>query len=161
MNFLDYSVYSMNIFFCCCSVAQLCLTLCTPMNCSTSGLSVPHHLPKFAQVHVHCIGDAIQPSHPLTPTSTSAFSFSQHQVLFPMNQLFTSDDQNTRVSASASVLPVSIQGWFPLRLTGLISLLSKGLSGVFSSTTIWRHQFFGALPYLQSSSHDHMCCCCC
>ena len=122
MNFLDNLIYSMNelfgllsifyeyFFCCCCSVAQLCLTLCTPMNCSTSGLSVPHHLPKFAQVHVHCIGDAIQPSHPLTPTSTSAFSFSQHQELFPMNQLFTSDDQNTRVSASASVLPVSIQG---------------------------------------------------
>ena len=65
---------------------------------------------------------------------------------FPMSQLFTSDDQNTRVSASASVLPAGIQGWFSIRWTGLISLLSKGLSGVFSSTTIQRHQFFGALP---------------
>ena len=60
--------------------------------------------------------------------------------------LFVSDDQNTGASASASVLPMSIQGWFPLRLTGLISLLSKGLSEVFSSTTVWRHQFFGILP---------------
>ena len=155
MNFLDYLVYSMNIFFCCCSVAQLCLTLCSPMNCSTSGLSVPHHLPNFAQVHAHCIGDAIQPSHPLTPASTSAFNLSQHQELFPINQLFTSDDQNTRVSASASVLPVSIESWFPLGLTGLIS------SGVFSSTTIWRHQFLGTLPSLQSSSQNHTWCCCC
>ena len=50
----------------CCSVAQACLTLCSPMDCSTPGLPVPHHLPKFAQFHVNCIGDAIQPSYPLT-----------------------------------------------------------------------------------------------
>ena len=67
---------------------------------------------------------------------------------FPICQLFSSDDQNTEASsASASVLPTSIQGWFLLRLTGLISLLSKGLSGVFSSTTVQRHQFFGILPF--------------
>ena len=65
---------------------------------------------------------------------------------FPMSQLFASGDQNTRILTSASVLLMSIQGWFPLRLTGLISLLSKGLSGVFSSTTFGGHQFFGALP---------------
>ena len=64
---------------------------------------------------------------------------------FPMSQLFASGDQNTGASASASVLPMSIQDWFPLRLTGLISLLSKGLSAVFSSTTVCRHQFFGAV----------------
>ena len=63
-----------------------------------------------------------------------------------MSQLFASDDQNT--GASASVLPVNIQGLSPLRLTGLISLQSKGLSGVFSSTTVQGHQFFGALPSL-------------
>ena len=61
---------------------------------------------------------------------------------FPMSELFTSGGQSVRASASASVLPMSIQDWFPSRLTGLISLLSKG-SGVFSST-VWRHQFFGA-----------------
>ena len=65
---------------------------------------------------------------------------------FPMSQLFTSDDQSTGVSASASVLPVHVQGWFPLSFTGWISLLSKGLSGVLSSTTIQRDQFFGASP---------------
>ena len=65
-----------------CSVAQLWPTLCNPMDCSMSGLPVPHHLPKFAQVHVHCIHDAIQPSHPLTPSSPSALNLSQHQELF-------------------------------------------------------------------------------
>ena len=54
------------------------------------------------------------------------------------------------------IFPVNVQGWFPLRLTGLISLLSKGLSGVFSSSTVWRYQFFGSLPSLQSSSHNRM-----
>ena len=72
-----------------------------------------------------------------------------------MSWLFTSDDQNTGASASASVLPMNIQGWSSLRSTGLISLLSKGLFGVFSSTIILRHQFFGLLPSLQSSCHNH------
>ena len=69
---------------------------------------------------------------------------------FPMSQLFPSGGQS--IGASASVLPVNIQGWFPLGLTGLISLLSKGLSRVLSNTTIWKHQFFGAQP-LWSNSH--------
>ena len=63
-----------------------------------------------------------------------------------MSRLFALDDQNTGASASASVLPMRIQGLFPLGLTGLIALLSKGLSGVFSGTTVPRHQFFGVLP---------------
>ena len=62
---------------CCCSVVQSCQTLCNPTDCSTPGCSVPHHLPKFAQVHVHCIGDVIQSSHPLLLTS-SALNLSQH-----------------------------------------------------------------------------------
>ena len=139
---------------CCCSVAQLCLTLCDPMGCSIPGLPVPHCLPEFAQVHVLCITDAIQPSHPLMPSSPSALSFFPASGSFPMSQLFTSDDQNTRVSASASVLPMNIQGWCPLRLTHWISLLSRGLLGVFSGIMVWRHQFFGALPSLWSSSHN-------
>ena len=53
----------------CCSVTQWCPTFCYPMDCSTPGLSVPHHLPKFAQVHAHCISDALQPSYPLTSSS--------------------------------------------------------------------------------------------
>ena len=75
---------------------------------------------------------------------------------FAVSQLFTSGGQSIGVSASASVLPVNIQGWFPLRLTGLISL-SKGLSRVFSNTTVQKHQFLGAQPSLWSSPHMDLC----
>ena len=71
---------------------------------------------------------------------------------FQMSQFFTSGGQSLGASASASVLPMNIQGWFPLGLTGLISLLSKGLSRVFSRTTVQRHQFFGTQPFILSSS---------
>ena len=70
---------------------------------------------------------------------------------FPMNELFASGGQS--IGALASVLPVNIQGWFPLGLTGLISLLSKGFSRVYSSSTVWNHQFFGAHPSFWSNSH--------
>ena len=76
--------------------------------------------------------------------------------IFPVNQLFTWDDQNTGVSTSSSILSRSIQGWFPLWLTSLISVLSKGLSGVFSRTTVRRHQFYSAPPSLRSTSHNHI-----
>ena len=69
-------------FFHCCSVTKLCLTLCDPMNCSTSGLLVLHYLPGFAQTHVHWISDAIQPSHPLSPPSPLVLNLSQPQGLF-------------------------------------------------------------------------------
>ena len=95
--------------------------------------------------------------HQAISSSDGLFSFCPQSFpasgIFPMSQLFTSGDQNT--GASASILPIKIQGWFPLRLTGLISLLFKRLSGVFSSTTVWRHQFFGVLLSLQSSFHYH------
>ena len=136
-----------------CSVTQSSLTLCDPMDCSTPGLPVSHHLPEFSQVHVHCIGDAIQPSHPLIRSSSSP-SISSSIGSFPLKCLFASDDQHTGASASASVLPVNIQNWSPLKLIGSISLLSKRLSGVFSSATVPRHQFFGILPSLWSSSHN-------
>ena len=126
------------------SVAQLCLTLCDPTDCNTPGLPVPRPHLKFAQVHFHCVSDAIQPSYPLTPSSC-ALNLSQHQGLF---QWVSCSHQVTKA------LPMSIQGWSPLRLTSLISLLSRGLSGVFSSTTVQRHQFFGAQPSLWSSSHN-------
>ena len=93
----------------CCSVAQSCLTLCDPMDYSTPGLPVPHNLLKFAQIHVHCISDAIQPFHPLMPTLFSCPQSFPASGTFPMSQQFASDDQNTRVSASASVLPTNIQ----------------------------------------------------
>ena len=81
------------------------------MSGSTPGLPVPHNLPEFAQLHVHCIGDAIQSSHPLMPSSPSALNLPQHQGLLQSSQLFTSDDQNTGTSASALFLQtLSIQG---------------------------------------------------
>ena len=88
-------------------VVQLpsCVTVSDTVDYNMPGLSVSHHLPKFVQVHVRFIGDAIQPSH-----SLSALNLSQHQETFPLSWLFASDDQNTPVSTSASVLPTSIQG---------------------------------------------------
>ena len=74
---------------------------------------------------------------------------------FPVSWLFTSSGPSIETSASASVLPVNTQGWFSLRLTGLISLQSKGHSRFFSSTEIWKHQFFSAQPSLWSNSHIH------
>ena len=74
---------------------------------------------------------------------------------FPMSQLFTSGGQSIGASASASVLPMNIKHWFPLGWTGWISLQSKGLSRVFSNTTVQKHQFFGAQPSLRSNSHIH------
>ena len=74
---------------------------------------------------------------------------------FPMSQLFASGDQSIKVSALATILPMNIQSWFSLGLNGLSSLLSKSLSRVFSSTTIWKHQFFGIQPSLWSKSHIH------
>ena len=96
---------------------------------------------ELSQSHVHWVSDAIQPSHPLSSPSPPAFSLSQYQSLFQRSQLFTSGDQSVGASASVSVLPMNIQDWFPLGLTGWISLQSKGLSWIFSNTTVQKHQF--------------------
>ena len=121
------------------------------MNCSMPDSSALHCLPEFAQIHVHWVGDTIRLSHPLPPSSAFAFSLSQHQDLF---QWVTSSGQSIGASASASVLPMNIQGWFPLGLKGLISLLAKRLSRL-SNSTIWKYQFFGAQPSLWSNTHIH------
>ena len=126
--------------FCCCfPVIKSCSTLCDPMDCSMPGFPVLHYLLEFAQTHVHWVSDAIQPSHPLSFLSL-AFNLSQLES-FPMSQLFSSGGQSIGASASASVFPMNIQDWFPSGLAGLISLLTKGLSRAFSSTTIQKHQF--------------------
>ena len=112
----------------------------TPMDCSTPGLSVHHKLLELTQTHLHWVNDAIQPSHPLLSPSPLTFNLFQHQGLF---QRVSSSCQVAKVlgpSASASVFPMNIQDWFPLGLTGLISLQSKGLSGIFSNTTVQKHQ---------------------
>ena len=109
----------------------------------------PSPTPGVHPTHVHQVSDAIQPSHPLPSPSPPALSLSQHQI----SQLFASDGQSIGISASASVLPMNIQGWFPLGLTGWISLRSKGLSRVFSNSTVQEQQFFNAQTSLWSNSH--------
>ena len=114
-------------------VAQLCLTLCDPMNHSMPGLPVHHQLPEFTQTHVHWVGDAISSS--VVPFSSCPQSLPASGS-FPMGQLFAWGGQSTGVSASASVLPMNTQDWSHLGWTGWISLQSKGLSRVFSNTTV-------------------------
>ena len=116
-------------------------------------LTISWSLPKFISNESMMSSNHLIFCHLLSPSSPSAFECFPTSGSFPMSQLFASGGQSIGASASASVLPKSIQGWFPLRLTGLISLLSKGLSGVFSSTTVQKYQFFSALPSLPSSSH--------
>ena len=111
-------------------------------------------LPELTQTHLHWVSDAIQPSDPLLPASSLAFNLSSIRS-FPVSQLFSSGGQS--IGASASVLPVNIQSWFPLEWTGWISLLSKGFSRVFSRTTVGKHPFFSAQSLLSplASVHDH------
>ena len=103
--------------------------------------------------------ESVMPSYHLIICVTC---FSSHLQSFPasgsfsMSQLFTSDGQSIGASASASALPLNIQDWFPLGLTGWIRLLSKGLSRVFSNTTVQKHQFFSIQPFLLSNSHMHI-----
>ena len=98
-------------------------------------------------------------SHPTISSSVIPFSSCLQSFpasgSFQMSQLFAWGGQSIGVSASASVLPMNIQDWFPLGLTGLISLLSKGLSRVFSNTTVQKHQFFSAQLSLSSTFHIH------
>ena len=135
------------------SVARSCLTLCNSMDCSTSGFPVHQQLLELAQTHIHWIGDVIQPSHPVI----SFYSYLQSSPAsgyFPRSQFFASGGQSIGVSASASVLPMNIQDWFPLGWTGWIFLQSMELSRVFSNTTVQKHQFFCAqLSALNSHIH--------
>ena len=128
------------------SVAQSCPTLCNPMNRGMPGLPVHHHLPELTQTHVHRVRDAIQPSHPLSspsppaPNPPSIRGFSKESTLrmrWPKYWSF-----------SFSIIPSKEH-------PGLISLQSRGLSRVFSNTTVQTHQFFGAQPSSQSNSHIH------
>ena len=126
------------------SVAQSCPTLCDPMNRSTPGIPVLHQL-----LRVYSNSSPLSWwCHPAI--SSSVIPFSSHLQSFPtsgsfqMSQFFTLRGQSIGASASASVLPINIYDWSTLGWTGWISLLSKGLSRVFSNTTVQKHQFFGA-----------------
>ena len=135
------------------AVTQLCL-FANPWTTALRGFPVHHQLPELAHIHVHWVGDAIQPSHPVIPFSSCLQSFPASGS-FQMSQFFASDGQSTGVSASTSVLPKNIQDRFPLGWTGWISLQSKGLARVFSNTTVQKHQFFSAQLSSQSNSHIH------
>ena len=137
------------------SVTQSCPILCDPMNRRTPGLPVHHQLPEFTQTHVHWVSDAIQPSHPhpLSSPLPPASNPSQHPNLFQrVNSAW--GGQSTGVSALASVLPKNTQDWSS-EWIGWISLQSKGLSRVYSNTTVQKHQFFGTQLSSQSNSRIH------
>ena len=137
------------------SVSQWCPTLCDPMSCNTPCLPVHHQLTEFTQSRVHWVGDAIQPSHPLSSPSLAPNS-SQHQGLF---QWVNSSYEVAKVLVfqlqHQSPPPMHTQDWSPLGWTGWISLQSKGLSRIFSNTTVQKHQFFSAQLSSQSNSHIH------
>ena len=139
------------MFCCCCSVAQLYPTLWDPMK--HIRLPCPSPSPGACSNSY----PLSQWCHPTTSSSVIPFSSCLQSFpasgSFPMSQFFASHGQRIGISASTSVLPMSIQDWFPLEWTGWISLQSKGLSRVFSNTTVQKHQFFGAQPSLLSSSH--------
>ena len=116
---------------------------------------VLHCLPEFAHTHVHWIGDAIQPSHPLLLLSSPAFSLSQHQDLFQWVSCLHQVYKILELQLQHQSFQWIFRSWFPLGFTGLMSLQSKGLSRVFSSTgtTVWKHQFFSAQLSLWPKSH--------
>ena len=148
-NCSAYFPYSTSVQFS--SVSQSCPTLCDPMDCSTPGFPVPGAYSNSCPSSQWC--------HPTI--SSSVVPFSSHlqsfpvSGSFPMSQFFAAGSQSIGVSASALVLPMNIQDWFPLSFTGWISLLSNGLSGVFFNTTVQKHLFFGAQLSLSSNSHIH------
>ena len=124
------------------------------MDCSTPGLPVHHQLPEFTQVHVHLVGDVIQPSHPPSSPFTPTFNLSQHQSLFKWI---------ISLHHVAKVLEFQLHrqtfheysGLIFFRMDWLDLLESKGLSRVFSNTTVQKHQFSGAHLSLYSNSHTH------
>ena len=118
-----------SLFLCCRSVVRLYPTLWNPVNCSTPDFPISHHLLELAQTCVHWVGDTIQPSCPLSSLSA-----------FPRIRIFSNESvlriRCQSIGASASVIPMNTQDWSPLGWTGWISLLSKGLSRVFSNTIV-------------------------
>ena len=136
-----------------CSVAQSCLILCDPVDCSTAGFlsfTISQSLLKLTSIEL------VMPSSHLVLCSPLLLLPSVFPSIraFLVSWLFTSGGQS--IDASASVLPMNIHDWSPLGLTGLISLQSKGLSRVFSNTTVQKHQFFSAQLFLRPNlSHIH------
>ena len=136
------------------SVTQSCTTLCNTMNSNTPGLTVHHQLPESTQTHVHWVGDAIQPSHPASSPSPPASIFPSIRVFSNESVLCIRWPKYWSFSFNIS-LSNEHQDWSPLGWTGGISLQSKGLSRVFSNTTVQKQQFFSAHLSSQSNSHIH------
>ena len=150
-----------------CVCVCVCVILSVQLSCSVVSDSLQPHGLQHARLRCPSpTPGACSDSRPLSwwchpIISSSVITFSSCLQLFPalgsfpMSQFFASAGQSIGVSASASVLPMNIQDWFPLGWTGLISLQSKGFSRVFSSTTVQKHQFFGPQFFLESKSHIH------
>ena len=139
---------------CCYSISKSCLTCSDPSDCNTPGFPVIHYLPKFAQTHVHWVNDAIQPSHPLSPSSPSALNLSQHQGLF---QWLRSSHQMVKV-LELQLQHQSFQWIFRVDfLEGWLVwyLCCPRDSQEFSSPTVQKHQLFGTQPSLWTNSHIH------
>ena len=143
------SRWSQSIFCCyCCCVAKLCLTLCNPWTAACQdSFTVSRSLIRFMSIK------SVMPSNHLILCCLLLVLLS----IFPTIRVFSNElavhIRWPKYWTSASVLPRNVQGWFPLGLTGLFSLQSKGLSRIFSSTKMRKHQFFGAQPSLWSYSH--------
>ena len=141
--------------YCCyCSVTKLCLTLWDPpwtaANQASLSFTISQSLLKLVSIEL-----VMPPNYFIVCRPLILPSIFPSVGVFSVSWLFASGGQSIGASASASILPMNIQGWFPLGLTGLISLLSKGLSRVFSSTIIQKHQLFDVQPSLLYSSHIH------
>ena len=150
VNFTVCTFYHKRNF--CCSVYQSYPNLCDSMNCK-SGFPILHYLLEFAQTHVHWVGDALNHLILCRPLLLLPSSFPSISLF----QWVASCGQSIRASASASVLPMNNQSWFPLGWTGWISLHFKRLSRVFSNTTVQKHQFFSVQPYVPAPlSHLYM-----
>ena len=137
------------------SVAQLCPTLCDPMDCSTAGFLVHHQLPQFTQNHVHWVGGAIQPSHPLSSPSPPAFNLSQHQGFFQMSQFFTSGGQVLEFQLQHQSFQWIFRTDF-LRMDWLDLLAVQGTFKSLLQHHSSKHQFFSTQLSLQFNSHIHM-----
>ena len=151
-NILQWFIYQQKgpfCFCCCCSVANSCPTFCDPMNCNTPGFPVLHYLPKLAQTQVHWVGDAIQPSHPLSFPSPFAFNLSQHQGLFKWVKVL---EFQFRVNPSNEY-----SGLFSFRMDWLDLLAVQGtLKGLLqhhsSKASILRHSAF----FIVQLSHPYL-----
>ena len=142
--------------YCCYSVTHSCPALCDSMDCSTPGLLVPHYFLEFNQVHVHCISDAIQPSHPLMPSSPSALKFSEHQGLFQwviyvhqMTKILELQLQHHSFHEYSGLIPLKIDRFDLLAVQGTLRSLFQHHS--LKTSILWHSAFS-----LKSSSHNHM-----